>query len=146
MYDILKNLHSYWAYFVLFVLIVTIVNAFIRLTSKKEFSIKSLRLALFTLIISHIQLLVGLLLYFVTPIFENWSTLGGGVMKDSAIRLILVEHALVNIIAVVLITIGFSKHKKKTESASKYKTIAIFYTLALVFLLSRIPWDAWPKL
>jgi hypothetical protein len=66
-------------------------------------------------------------------------------MKDSAIRLILVEHALVNIIAVVLITIGFSKHKKKTESVSKYKTIAIFYTLALVFLLSRIPWEAWPK-
>jgi hypothetical protein len=67
----------------------------------------------------------------------------GGVMKDAISRLYLVEHPLINILAVVLITIGYSKHKKKLTSQSKLKMIAIFYTIALVLFLSRIPWAAW---
>ena len=66
----------------------------------------------------------------------------GGV-KDAVNRLYLIEHPLVNIIVVVLITIGYSKHKKKLTSTPKLKTIAIFYTIALVLLISRIPWSAW---
>ena len=64
-------------------------------------------------------------------------------MSNSIARLYLVEHPFVNIIAVALITIGYSKHKKKLTSASKLKTIAVFYTIALVLFLSRIPWSTW---
>ncbi|MBT8265748.1 MAG: hypothetical protein KJO41_01425 [Bacteroidia bacterium] len=145
MYDALKNLHSYWAYFVLLMLIVAVVNAIIGRTSKKEYTQQAFRIALFTLIVAHMQLLIGLILYFVSPMFDLWDSLGGEVMKDSLARLYLVEHPLTNIIAIVLITIGFSKAKKKFESASKYKTILIFYSIALILLLSRIPWDAWPR-
>ena len=67
----------------------------------------------------------------------------GEVMKNSDLRKVLVEHPLVGIIAITLITIGFSKHKKKTTDAAKFKTIAIFYTIALILILSRIPWDLW---
>ena len=143
MYTTLKDLHSYWAFIVLIVLLAAVVNAVIR--AKKEYSEKSFRIALFGLIVSHIQLIMGLILYFVSPLFDLWSTLGGDVMKDATARLNLVEHPLVNIIAIVLITIGYSKHKKKVESPKKYKTILIFYGLGLVFLLSRIPWDTWPR-
>ena len=66
-------------------------------------------------------------------------------MKDSVNRLYLVEHPTINIIAVVLITIGYSKHKKKLTSTPKFKTIALFYTIAFVLFLSRIPWDVWPN-
>lgn len=145
MYDTLKNLHSYWAYFVIFILLVAVVTAIYGLVSKKEFSDKALRIALFALIVSHIQLLIGLILYFVSPMFDLWSSLGGEVMKNATARLILVEHPLVNIIAVILITVGFSKHKKKDSSSSKYKTIMIFYALAFLLLMSRIPWDVWPR-
>ncbi|MBT8274049.1 MAG: hypothetical protein KJO77_09595 [Bacteroidia bacterium] len=145
MYDTLKNLHSYWAYFVIFILLVAVVTAIYGLVSKKEFSDKALRIALFALIVSHIQLLIGLILYFVSPMFDLWSSLGGEVMKNATARLFLVEHPLVNIIAVILITVGFSKHKKKTSSSSKYKTIMIFYALAFLLLMSRIPWDVWPR-
>ncbi len=69
----------------------------------------------------------------------------GGVMKDAAQRLYLVEHPLINIIAVALITIGYSKHKKKLTSTPKFKTITIFYGIALVLFLSRIPWNVWPN-
>ncbi len=140
----IKTLHSYWAYLVLFVMLIAVLNALIGLFGKKEYDAKAFRISLFALIVSHIQLLIGLLLYFTSPKFEFWSELGmGGVMKDAVQRLYLVEHPLVNIIAVVLITIGYSKHKKKLTSKPKFKTIAIFYLIALVLFLSRIPWNIW---
>jgi hypothetical protein len=103
-------------------------------------------LSLFTLIVSHIQLLIGLLLYFTSARFGLWSDLGvGEVMRNADIRLYLVEHPTINILAVALITVGYSKHKKKLVSRPKYKTIAIFYTIALILILSRIPWSVWPN-
>ena len=144
MYEAILNLHSYWAYLVLIILIIAVVNAIVKSVGGKEYSAKDFRIALFTLIVSHIQLLIGIVLYFVSPRFAVFSELGiGGVMKDAVNRLYLVEHPIVNIAVVALITIGYSKHKKKLTSAPKLKTIAIFYTIALVLLLSRIPWDAW---
>lgn len=142
----IKTLHSYWAYLVILILIAAVINALIGLFGKKEYGAKDFRVSLFTLIVSHIQLLIGLILYFVSPKFEQWSIMGSEVMKTASVRLYLVEHPLINIIAIVLITIGYSKHKKKLTSMSKFKTILIFYILGLVCLLSRIPWDVWPNL
>ncbi|GAA4889865.1 hypothetical protein GCM10023311_12460 [Flaviramulus aquimarinus] len=143
MYDVVKSLHSYWAYLVLLVLIIATVNAIIKTLGDKEYEANDFRKSLFTLIVSHIQLLIGLVLYFVSPRLELWSELGGKVMSNSIARLYLVEHPFVNIVAVALITIGYSKHKKKLTSKAKLKTIAVFYTIALVLFLSRIPWSTW---
>jgi hypothetical protein len=143
MYEIILKLHSYWAYLVLLILIIAVVNAFLKVFGDKAYEAKDFRISLFTLIVSHIQLLIGLLLYFVSPRFELWGEMGGEVMKNAVARLYLVEHPLVNIIAIAFITIGYSKHKKKLTSKAKLKPIAIFYTLALVLFLSRIPWSAW---
>lgn len=143
MYETILILHSYWAYLVLLILILASGNALFKSVSGKEYSAKDFRISLFTLIVSHIQLLIGILLYFVSPRFDLWGELGGGVMGDALARLYLVEHPLVNIIAVALITIGYSKHKRKLTSPSKLKILAIFYSIALVLLLSRIPWSTW---
>lgn len=149
MYETVSFIHSWWAYLVLLVLIVTVVLSFAGLTSKKDYGNTDFRLALFTLITTHIQLLIGLTLYIVGVIqgykyFAAFSSGGmGAVMKDSTLRLYLVEHPLMMILAVVLITVGYSKHKKKLTSRAKFKTLAIFYTLALIFILSRIPWGEW---
>ena len=144
MYNTVKTLHSYWAYLVLFILIVATINALIKFFGKKEFHAKDFRLTLFTLIVSHIQLLIGLLLYFVSPRLSLFSEMGmGEIMKNSINRLYLIEHPMINIIAVILITMGYSKCKKKLTSNSKFKTIAIFYSFALVLFLSRIPWSTW---
>lgn len=144
MYEIIQTIHSYWAYLVLLILILATGNALFKSITGKEYSAKDFRISLFTLIVSHIQLLIGLLLYFVSPRLQLFSELGmGEIMKDSVNRLYLVEHPLINIIAVALITIGYSKHKKKLTSQAKLKLIAIFYTIALVLFLSRIPWSTW---
>ena len=67
----------------------------------------------------------------------------GEIMKMKEARLLMVEHPLMMIIAIVLITIGWSKHKKQTTDKGKFKTIAIFYGIALLLVLSRIPWTQW---
>ena len=136
MYNTVKILHSYWAYLVLLILILATLNALYKTFSGKEYEAKDFRISLFTLIVSHIQLLIGIVLYFVSPRFHLFSELGmGGIMKDAVNRLYLV--------AVALITIGYSKHKKRLTSQSKLKMIAIFYSIALALFLSRIPWSTW---
>ena len=144
MYSLLKNLHSYLAYLVLLVLILAILNAFIGKVKGKDFESKDLRLSLYGLILSHIQLLIGLILYFVSPWFNQWSNLGvGGVMKAAQARLYLVEHPFTNIIAIILITIGWSLHKRQSDPGKKFLRIALFYGFGLLLLLSRIPWESW---
>lgn len=144
MYDIIQNLHSIWAYLVLLLLVMASANSWMGLSSKKDFATKDFRIALFTLIVSHIQLLIGLVAYFMSPYFASISDIGmGSVMKDSTLRLYVVEHPSVMIIAIVLITMGFSKHKKKETAPEKFKTLALFYSIALVLVLSRLPWSAW---
>lgn len=107
--------------------------------SKKEFTPINRKIALFGLIGAHVQLLMGLILYFTSPL--GFAQLGQ--MKDAAIRLTSLEHPLINIIAIVLITVGWSKHKKALDSTSKFKAIAVFYGIGLLLILSRIPWSLW---
>ncbi|MDQ8010979.1 MAG: hypothetical protein REI96_00920 [Flavobacterium nitrogenifigens] len=139
MYNFLQKFHSGWAYLALLLLLVTVVNAIIGVTSKKEFTAKDRKIALFALIGTHTQLLIGLILYFVSPL--GLQVLGQ--MSNADYRLTSLEHPLINIIAIILITIGWSKHKKLVNSEAKFKTFAIFYTLGLLLILSRIPWNLW---
>lgn len=139
----MKEIHSYWAYIVLIILVIAVVNAFVGIFKKKEFKSTDLRLGLFTLIVSHIQLLIGLVWYFMSPYFNQITSNTTEVMKTKEIRLLALEHPVMMIIAITLITIGWSKHKKKTSSIAKFKTFAIFYGLALLLILSRIPWTNW---
>ena len=143
-YKMMKTVNSYWAYLVLVVLIITVVNAIVGFIKKKEFSNKDLRLGLFTLIFSHIQLLIGLGWYFSSPYYKALKANGSEVMGDASARLLAVEHPIMMILAIVFITIGWSKHKKKTEDAAKFKTFVIFYGIGLLLILSRIPWNQRP--
>jgi hypothetical protein len=139
----LQHVHSVLAYAVLAILILAIINSVLGINTHKNFGSKDRTIALFGLIISHTQLLIGLVLYFTHDKFKFWSMYGMKVMKDANLRQALVEHPITNIIAIVLITIGFSKHKKEESSNGKFKKIGIFYGLGLLLILSRIPWKQW---
>lgn len=145
---ILDVIHGYWAYLVLLILLLASFNAIVKYFSNQAFGAKDFRISLFGLIVTHIQVLVGLILYFAHPTLgfasltrEDLSM--ADVMGSSELRLFAVEHPLIMIIAVILITIGYSKHKKQLTSKGKFKMLAIFYTLAFILILSRIPWDHW---
>ena len=144
MYETILIVHSYLAYIVLLILFLAVGNAITGWVGNKMFTMeKDLRISLFALIFSHIQLLVGLLLYFISPNgLQAVQAFGMGGL-NSASRLLAVEHPFINIIAIVLITIGWSRHKKFMEGRKKFKSITIFYGLGLVLILSRVPWGQW---
>ena len=139
MYHFIQKFHSGWAYLALLLLVFAVLNSFIGMSSKREFTAKDRKIALFGLIATHIQLVVGLILYFVSPL----GSAVFGQMKDAALRLTSLEHPITNIIAIVLITIGWSKHKKGETNTAKFKSFAVFYGIGLVLILSRIPWSLW---
>jgi hypothetical protein len=131
MYEFIQKFHSGWAYLALLLLVIVTLNSVLGMVSKKEFSSKDRTIALLGLIFSHVQLLVGLVLYFISPLGKA----GLSEMSNAAIRLTALEHPLINIIAIVFITIGWSK--------AKFKTISIFYGIGLLLILARIPWHLW---
>jgi len=142
--EILITAHSYLAYVVLALLFIAVGNALIGLAQNKMFTLEiDFRISLFTLILVHLQLLLGLIVYFTSA--SGWNAvqqLGMGGM-NSAARLLAVEHPFINILGVVFITIGWSRHKKFMEGNKKFKSILIFYGIGLVLILSRIPWAKW---
>lgn len=141
-YKIILEAHSGIAYVALITIAIAVINSLIGISAKNEFKPKDRRIALFALIATHIQFIFGLILYFVSPNgLAKIKAVGMGGMSAYD-RLLAVEHPFVNLIAIVLITVGWSSHKKADES-KKFKKIAIFYALGLILLLSRIPWQTW---
>ena len=147
MYNLIHKVHSYWTIFVLITLAIAILNSILGISKGREFSTKDLRINLFGLIFSLIQFFIGFIKYFVSPWYDKWGSLGIiNVMKDIKIRSYLVEHPLINIIAIGLITLGWSIHKRQNISSKKFLRIGLFYTLGLFLFLSRISWDSWIKI
>jgi len=135
----IQSIHSTLAYAVLAVLVIAVINAFLGLSAKRNFTPKDRSLSLIALILSHIQLVVGLVLWATSPLGKEAMSQ----MSNAAMRLTAVEHPLTNIIAIAFITIGWSKHKKEISSNGKFKKIGIFFALGLLLFLSRIPWSLW---
>lgn len=141
-YKIILEAHSGIAYVALITITIALINSIIGISAKNEFKPKDRRIALFALIATHIQFVFGLILYFVSPNgLAKIKAVGMGGMQAYD-RLLALEHPLVNLIAIVLITVGWSTHKRAEEN-KKFKKIALFYALGLILLLSRIPWQTW---
>lgn len=131
MYNILKSAHSGWRYIVLILLVIAVINALAGWFGKKNYTEGNRKLNVFTLISAHIQLLIGLVLYFLSPLTKL-------PMSDAIGRYFKAEHTAIMIIAIILITVGNAKSKKVIEGVAKHRTIAIFFGLALVLIIVAI--------
>ena len=136
MYTAFKHLHSGLRYVVLLLLILAIITAISGVVGKKTYTEGNRKLNLFTLISAHIQLLVGLGLYTMSTMV-SFSDMGT-VMKTANLRYWTVEHVVMMVLAIVLITIGHSKSKKAVDPIAKHKSIAVFYTIALILIIGAI--------
>jgi hypothetical protein len=128
----IQHLHHYLPFIFLLLLVISIVRA----TSNKISDVNKDKLLLITLILAHIQFLLGMVLLFPFPEVEM-----GVIMKDAARRFKYIEHPSMMFLAVMLITIGRSKAKKIEDVAKANKTISITFLIALVLILLRTPWD-----
>jgi len=142
MYTGLKHLHSYLAYLLLAALVFSIIYVIIQFVGKKSFTEKVRKVTLIGFIATHLQLLIGLVLYLVSPV--GLSNFSGEAMSESLSRLYILEHPLTMLIAIVLVSVGYIKAKKPGDDARRFRTVIIYYGLGLILMLSRIPWSAWP--
>ena len=143
MYTGIKHLHSYLPYLLLGLLVVASLIFVVKRISDKSFTKSDKSLALVVLILAHLQLVVGLVLYFMSPVVEA-AFQSDAIMSNAQHRFYAVEHVSLMLLAIALITIGYSRAKRKTEDRAKFQTLSIFYLLGLLLALLRIPWDVWP--
>ena len=141
MYTGLLHTHSGLRWILLVLLIFIVIRTLMGWAQKKPFGPAEFTIARITFIVSHIQLLLGVILYFLSPIVQTGMDDMGSGMKESGIRFWLVEHPLLMVVGIVLISVGFIKGKRQEEGVAKQKTIAIFYGIALLAILAGIPWD-----
>ncbi|MGK7392576.1 MAG: cytochrome B [Candidatus Cyclobacteriaceae bacterium M2_1C_046] len=132
--NFLLHFHSGWRWVVLITLIYAVINAFTNKSNNWEKAGK--KPSLFALIAVHLQFVLGLVLYFLSPkvVFS------GAAMKDAILRFYLVEHSFLMLIAVILITIGYSKAKRQEDDYKSFRSIRIFYLIGLFLILLGIPW------
>ena len=141
----LKHLHSFLPYILLTVLLFTLVRSVIAYFGKHKHTEGHRKNGLILLIIAHTQFLIGGILYFLSPkstvAFNDISL----AMKNPDTRFYSIEHPLTMTIAIILITMAYSKSKKDISSHQKHKIKSIYFGLALVLILSRLPksWPAW---
>lgn len=142
MYSILKESHNGIGLLLLLLLVVVIVFILIRFLTNKPFDKSVKKAALIGMITTHIQLLLGFFLYFVSPL--GMSNFSGASMKNTVTRFYIVEHPIGMIIAVILITIGFKVTKKiNLSDKSKYTRLLIYYILGCGIIAYFIPWFIW---
>jgi hypothetical protein len=137
MYTGLLHLHSALRWVAIVLLIATIIDSLVRMY--RPFKENERKLALFSLITLHSQLIIGLFLYFISPVIAS-AIEAGHVMKNPIGRFYLVEHLLGMLIAIALVTVGYSKAKKQSEHWSKHRIIFFYYFFAFIIILISIPW------
>lgn len=133
----LLHIHSTLRWVVVILMIVTLVDSLVRMY--KPFNETDKKLALFTLISVHTQLLVGLVLYFM-KVGEWVAYAPEGVMKNSAARFWVVEHFLGMVLGITLITIGYSRAKRQSEKWAKHRMIFFYYLVGFIIIMASIPW------
>ena len=132
--NILLLLHSITRYLVLIALVGVIIQSLVGLTQNKPYGKLENKAGLYLFIFTHTQLLIGLILYFVSPIV----IFSGAAMKDSVARYWLVEHSTIMLIAIVLITMARITAKKLSTDKEKHKRLLIFNSIALILILVGI--------
>ncbi len=135
-YQIIQHLHSGWAYLTVLMAILFFLAVSMYAMNKKTKDNTITKISFFTTLVFHIQMVVGIILYFVSP-YAQWTE---NTMKDETSRLYALEHPLIMFTAVILVTVANSKIKK---SETIKLPVAILVLLALACVLSRIPWNAW---
>jgi len=133
-YSFVQHLHSGFRYIVMVLFIYTILMALLGWLGNRPYTNGNRLSNLFAMISAHTQLLIGIVLYFLSPLVAFNST----TMKDPVTRYFTVEHWVIMIIAIALITVGHSKSKKLVLPEAKHKTIALFYGIALLIIIGAL--------
>ena len=144
MYSLLLTLHSLFRWLVLISLVMAIYRAYKGWRNKKPFTGLDNTLRIATVTIAHIQLLLGLSLYIISPVVRYFLNYFKQAVHEREIRFFGMEHITMMLVGIIIITIGSVKAKRKNTDKEKFKTAAIWFTVALLIILSSVPWSFSP--
>lgn len=144
MYQLLLILHSLVRWLVLISLLVAIVRAYSGWLGNKPFSKMDNTVRMVAVTTAHIQLVIGISLYFISPVVRYFLNYFKEAVHQREIRFFGMEHITMMVIAIIILTIGSVKTKRKTIDQQKFKTMAIWFTIALLIIFLSIPWHFSP--
>lgn len=144
MFHVVLAIHSLLRWSLLISLIYTIYTAYSGWFQKGIFTKTDGAFRTITTILTHIQLLFGLLLYGISPNMDYFIHNFKDAVHESDIRFFAMDHTFMMLIAIVIITIGSVKAKRKEADVDKFKTIAIWFSIGLLIILLSIPWPFMP--
>lgn len=133
--NFLVHMHSGLRWVALILLLAAIINAGLKIKSGSYLK-KDKMLNLFAMVVMHVQLLIGGIMYFMSGkvnFSEGW-------MKSPQFRFFGLEHLLGMVLAIILITVGRKKAEKAIDVAKKHKTILVWYLIGLIVVFASIPW------
>lgn len=132
----LIHTHSLLAWLLLVLLILSVILGIVKSSGNKEYRNPVKLLFLTTMILAHLQVVLGIVLYFSSPkvVFSEMT------MSVALYRFFTLEHPLLMIIAALLITVGFSRAKRSVSSKKAFKSVYIYYLIGLALILLRFPW------
>lgn len=140
MYSFILTLHSWVRWVVLISLVFAVSRSYSGWRSEKIFSKLDNRTRHITATIAHIQLALGLWLYFVSPVVNYFLKNFGSAVHMREIRFFGMEHITMMIIAILLLTVGSIKVKRRKSDQEKFKTMLIWYSITLLIIFLSIPW------
>jgi cytochrome c biogenesis factor len=144
MYNTLLSIHSLFRWLVLISLLYAIYRAWRGWKRNKPYTKHDNLVRHLTATIAHIQLVLGLWLYFVSPVIHYFLHNYKDAVHQREVRFFGMEHSLMMLIAIVLITIGSMVARRKATDQQKFKAMAIWFTIALIVILILIPWPFSP--
>ncbi len=140
LYTFTLFLHSWNRWLILVAGIIVLFSAIKGLSAKSDYSPFQKKWSLVFLSSLHLQLLVGLVLYFfLSPVTMQAISNFGAAMKDPLLRYFAVEHTFVNILAIALAQTGSILVKRTATSAGKHKRTLIYAGIAFILILAMIP-------
>ncbi len=143
MYGSLLLLHSLLRWLVLGSLLYAIYTASRGLIKRQIFTAGANAIRHWTATIAHVQLLVGMTIYFQSPIvlLRMQSSAGGLFNEHTFFRFV---HSALMLLAIIVITIGSAKAKRMGEDQDKYQTMLKWFIAGLLIILIAIPWPFSP--
>lgn len=144
MYLFLLALHSLTRWFVLISLLFAIFRSYRGWLGQKPFTQTDHIARIAAATMAHVQLVIGICLYFISPVVNYFLHNFSQAVHMRQIRFFGMEHITMMIIAIVLITIGSAKAKRKTAHEARFKTMAIWFSIALFIIFMSIPWSFSP--
>ena len=144
LYQIILVIHSIMRWLVLGSLLATLVSAYSGWLHPRSYRPSDQTLRVVATSIAHIQLLIGIYLYTISPIISYYWKFRPSFGEAIEFPFFSLIHISLMLIAVVVITVGSSTAKRLKNDQQKFKTTAIYFTIGLVSILMAIPWPFSP--